>query len=179
VEATQSEASKKMLRCSDAHQLSGASAVVVQKLIQRGKDKCRLIEPPEERASKEVLPNDVRYPPVSSSCSSWTSQATRYRIYQHVSSRRAPTCSTNLFHTDKQWLLVKSWQNGLSPDVWEVRRETLAWVGNLRYLILSPHTRAAACSENTKRSLLGSGMPGMWAGCADHWTGVQVRLWPA
>jgi len=45
VEAAQSEASKQARRCSDA-QMSGASAVVVQKLIQRGKDKCRLRELP-------------------------------------------------------------------------------------------------------------------------------------
>ena len=162
MEAAQSEA-RKMLRCSDA-QMSGASAVVVQKLIQRGKDKCRLIEPPEERASKEVLPNDVRYPPVSSSCSSWTSQATRYRIYQHVSSRRAPTCPTNPSRADKQWLLVKSWQNGLSPDVWEVRGKSLASVDKL---MLKPHTRVAACSKNTKRSLLEASMPGDLDGMAE------------
>ncbi|KAE9374585.1 hypothetical protein N431DRAFT_455328 [Stipitochalara longipes BDJ] len=129
VEAAQSEAGKKdaqMPSCSDAQKF-GASAVVVQKLIQRGKDKCRL----RMIASKEALvvvsfaaPNDVRYPPVSSSCSSWTSRATRYRIYQHVSSRRAPTCPANPSHADKQWLPVKSWQNGLSPDVLEVPRES-------------------------------------------------------
>jgi hypothetical protein len=59
----QSEAGEKMLRCPDA------SAVEVQQLIQRGKDKCRLIEMVDGQTSKEALdlasfaaPNGVRYP---------------------------------------------------------------------------------------------------------------------
>jgi len=99
-----------------------------------------------------AAPNDVRYPPttgpVLSSCSSWTSQATRYRIYQHVSSRRAPSCPTNPSRAGKQWLLVKSWQNGLSPDVWDVRGESLASVDNNVMLSnksnLTPEQRPAA-----------------------------------
>jgi len=36
-----------------------------------------------------------------------------------------------------------------ATDVWEVRGGTLGCVRNPRYLTLSPHARAAACSENT------------------------------
>lgn len=36
-------------------EMPGASAVVVQKLIQRGKDKCRLIEMVDGQTSKEAL----------------------------------------------------------------------------------------------------------------------------
>jgi hypothetical protein len=97
----------------------GASAVVVQMLIQRGKDKCRLIEVPDGQARFVLVwfaaPNDVRYP-------------LRFAVLGPPN--RPDTGSTSMYqveerrpvrpirpHGDKQWLLVKSWQNGLSPDV--------------------------------------------------------------
>jgi hypothetical protein len=94
----------------------------------------------------------------------------RYRISQHVSGRRAPARPTNPPNAGKQWLLIKELAKRAVAGrlgSWRGALLLLCELGKSDAQPSKPKQRPA--SRIRKRSLLGSLMPGMWAGWRNDW----------